>query len=522
MFPGKHAAIAPTRPAIIMAGTGQTMTYAELELGSRRLANLLRRHCLHAGDHLAVLMDNHLRYLEVVWGALRCGLQITTVNRYLTGPEAAYIVADCGATALITSEAMADVAQQVSDACPELSLKLMVGPAATGFSPYDADTAAQDDSTPEVEPFGEFMLYSSGTTGVPKGILRPLSGRSITDGPAVVTGLGAVFGFNDRTVYLSSAPLYHAAPLGFCVAVQALGGTVIVMDHFDALEALREIERHRVTASQWVPTMFTRMLKLPEHERHSFDLSTMTLAIHAAAPCPVPVKQQMIDWWGPILVEYYGGSEGAGMTMCSSAEWLDHQGTVGRAVLGAVRICDDTGIEVSIGQTGTVYFEQPVAPFEYHGDADKTIASRHPQHEGWTTMGDIGHLDGDGYLYLTDRRSFTIISGGVNVYPQEVENVLTTHPAVADAAVIGFPDLDLGEAVTAVLELEPREDDSDELRAEIVELCRSRLAGYKVPRAVIVVEALPRLPTGKLYKAALRDRLLADRAASTADAAASA
>ncbi len=215
MFPGKHAAIAPTRPAIIMAGTGQTMTYAELELGSRRLANLLRRHCLHAGDHLAVLMDNHLRYLEVVWGALRCGLQITTVNRYLTGPEAAYIVADCGATALITSEAMADVAQQVSDACPELTLKLMVGPAATGFSPYDADTAAQDDSTPEVEPLGEFMLYSSGTTGVPKGILRPLSGRSITDGPAVVTGLGAVFGFNDRTVYLSSAPLYHArAPPG--------------------------------------------------------------------------------------------------------------------------------------------------------------------------------------------------------------------------------------------------------------------------------------------------------------------
>jgi len=248
----------------------------------------------------------------------------------------------------------------------------------------------------------------------------------------------------------------------------------------------------------------------------------MTLAIHAAAPCPVPVKEQMIDWWGPILVEYYGGSEGAGMTMCSSAEWLDHKGSVGRAVLGTVWICDDTGVEVPVGQTGTVYFEQPVAPFEYHGDADKTIASRHPQHEGWTTMGDIGHLDGDGYLYLTDRRSFTIISGGVNVYPQEVENVLTTHPAVADAAVIGLPDLDLGEAVTAVLELEPREDDSDELRAEIVELCRSRLAGYKVPRAVIVVEALPRLPTGKLYKAALRDQLLADRAAGTTDAAASA
>jgi len=507
MYPGFHAAHAPERPAIIMGGSGEVMTYAELEDESSRLANLFRASGLVPGDHLAVIMENDVHFLAVIWGGLRTGLLITTVNRHLTPIEAAHIVNDCGAKALVVSAQLTPLVTAVARSCPHPTLKLMIGGQTADFLDFDHALAAQSPVPPEAEPLGEFMLYSSGTTGTPKGVLRPLSGRSLDEGPATAGMLGALYGFNDETVYLSPAPLYHAAPLGFSTAVHALGGTVVIMERFDEMQALALIERHRVTVSQWVPTMFVRMLKHPKEEREAFDLSSQRLAIHAAAPCPVPVKEQMIDWWGPIVVEYYGGTEGVGLTICDSKTWLTHKGTVGRAVLGIIHICEPDGTELAPNQTGIVYFEQPERGFEYHGDPEKTAASRHPIYPNWTTMGDIGHVDDDGYLYLTDRTSFTVISGGVNIYPQEIENVLVLHECVLDAAVFGVPNEEFGEEVKAVIQLVPGlpEVDDEALRADIVEFCRERLAGYKVPHTVDFVPVLPRLPTGKLYKQALRD-----------------
>jgi fatty-acyl-CoA synthase len=500
MHPGIHARQDPSRTAIVMAESGRSSTYGDLESNSCRLANLLRSHGLKAGDHLAVFMENNLSYLEVVWAGLRSGLHVTPVNRYLTASEAGYIVRDCGAAALVTSGACAAVAADVVAQCPGLSVKLVVGGVAEGFTGYAEALAPYSPVPLPEQPLGEFMLYTSATTGQPKGVMHELSGRLIDDGLPVAQGLEALFGFDGATVYLSPAPLYHIAPLAFSITVLTLGGQVIVMERFDEVEALRLIERHAVTASQWVPTMFIRMLKLPAETRASFDLSSHRLAIHAAAPCPVPVKRSMIDWWGPILWEYYGASEAYGLTLCNSDEWLAHPGSVGKAVLGSIRICGEQGSELPVGEAGLVYFSRDCPPFEYHGDADKTTSSRHPDHPGWTTVGDLGHVDSDGYLYLIGRTAFTIISGGVNIYPQEIEDLLVTHEAVLDAAVIGVPNEEYGEEVKAVVELTAAAQDGPDLRDELLRFCRERLAAYKVPRSLDVVAALPRLPTGKLYK----------------------
>ncbi|HET9769954.1 MAG TPA: acyl-CoA synthetase [Acidimicrobiia bacterium] len=516
MYPGHWAQVAPDKPAVVMAESGETVTYGELDERSVRLARVWHEAGLRPGDGVALFMENQARFLEVVWAALRSGLRITPVNRYLTADEAAYIVNDCDASAFVTSKAMAGVAAEIAGQTPNLKLRLAVDGPVEGHDSYEEALAGATGDPLDDEPLGQLMLYSSGTTGRPKGVVRPQSPRQASEGLGPLSALGALFGMNTDTVYLSPAPIYHAAPLGFCLGVTSIGGTVALMARFDPVEALAALERHRCTHSQWVPTMFSRMLKLPEEDRKRFDLSAHTTAIHAAAPCPVPVKQAMFDWWGPILWEYYGGSELNGLTVVSPPDWLAHPGTVGRAVMGTLHICDDDGKELPPGETGLVYFEQETRPFRYHKDEQQTKASEHPLHSNWTALGDVGYVDEDGFLYLTDRATFMIISGGVNIYPREIEDVLVMHPLVDDVAVIGVPDPDMGEAVKAVVQLVPGAAETPELAAELTAFCRERLTHYKCPRSVDFDPALPRLPTGKLYKRLLRDRYWGDRASKLA------
>src|SRR5699024_10639009 len=386
-------------------------------------------HGLVRGDTLALLTDNSIHAYEVYWAAMRSGLYLTAVNHHLATPEVAYIVADSAAAALVVSAGCGQLATEVAGAVDGPRVRLAYGGAVTGYESYEATLAAASGVTPADQPAGTDLLYSSGTTGRPKGI-RPLLPQRQVDEPGnpLVPLVQALYGFDTDTVYLSPAPVYHAAPLRFGAAVHALGGTVVMMTHFDPVAALRALERYRVTHSQWVPTMFMRLLKLDEAFRNSFDLRSHRVAVHAAAPCPVQVKREMIDWWGPILHEYYAATEGNGMTYIDSQEWLGRPGSVGRSVLGTLHICDEEGRELSSDQVGTVYFEREEMPFEYLNSPTKTSSAQHPDHPTWTTLGDLGYTDDDGYLYLTDRKDFMIISGGVNIYPAEIESVLTMHP----------------------------------------------------------------------------------------------
>jgi fatty-acyl-CoA synthase len=500
-----HAATNPDRVATIRARTGESLTYGELNDRSIRLARMLQDSGLRPGDVVALFMDNNIRFHEVVWAALRSGMYVCPINRHLTAEEAAYIVTDSEAKALITSTALEAVALKLAPLvkCP---IMLSVDGAIDGYERYEAAIATVDASPLPSEPAGDGMYYSSGTTGRPKGIKRALVGGDFTDPAGLEILLGPVFGFGTDTTYLSPAPLYHAAPFGFTRTIHTMGGTNIIMDRFDALEALRLIEEHQVTHSQWVPTMFIRMLKLAEEDRSRYDLSSHRVAVHAAAPCPVDVKHKMIDWWGPMIWEYYGGSELNGLTLCDSDQWLAHPGTVGKPILGSLHICDENGTELEPHQPGAVYFERDRLPFNYHNDPEKTRSAQHPEHPTWTKLGDVGYVDEDGYLHLTDRESFMIISGGVNIYPQEIEDSLALHPRIRDVAVIGVPNADLGEEVKAVVELEPGFEPSEEIALEILAYARERLANYKVPRSVDFEAQLPRLETGKLYKRLLRDR----------------
>ena len=431
MHPGIRAEERPDHPALIMAESGATVTYAELDERSNRLAQLLYVAGLREGDRVAVLMENHPAFLEVLWAAVRSGLYLTTINRYLTGEEAGYILADSESKALVSSISMAEVAGELPARAPDCTRRLMVGDVIDGFDSYEAALADYPAEPLPERTRGDIMLYSSGTTGRPKGILRPLSGEAIEKPPMLLRMAQALFGVDGETVYLSPAPFYHTAPLGFCWAIQAAGATVVSMEKFEPSAALAAIERYQVTQSQWVPTMFIRMLKLPATERLRYDLSSHEVAIHAAAPCPAAVKEQMMEWWGPIIHEYYGGTEGNGMTYASPDDWLSHKGTVGKPLYGVIHICDADGNELPTGEPGLVYFEQSEMLFEYHNDPDKTREAQHPGHDNWSTLGDIGYVDEDGFLYLTDRKSFMIISGGVNSYPQEIEDCLYTHRLAA-------------------------------------------------------------------------------------------
>ena len=506
MYPGHWAKVFPDKPAAVDAASGQVRTYQELDDRSNRLARLLRHKGLRRGDHICVFMENNLAYFDVVWAAFRSGLYVTTVNRYLTAEEAGYIVDNSESKALVASMAVAETAARIPPHAPSCGLLLMADGAAGGFDELDNALAGYPAEPLTEQPTGGFMLYSSGTTGRPKGILRPLPETSIDDDGGPVAGLQrALWGFDENAVYLSPAPLYHSAPIGFCHSVQALGGTVVMLRRFDPVQALQAIDDHKVTHSQWVPTMFTRMLKLTDAERDGFDLSSHKVAIHAAAPCPEEVKRRMFDWWGPILYEYYGGTEMNGFTHCGPAEWLARPGTVGKAILGTIHICGEDGAELPNGTPGIVYFELPQMPFEYLKDAQKTKDAQHPLHANWSALGDVGRLDDDGYLYLTDRATFMIISGGVNIYPQEVEDALALHPKIADVAVIGVPNEEMGEEVKAVVRPAPGVTGDAALEAEIMGYARERIAHYKCPKSVDFRAELPRLPTGKLYKRLLKD-----------------
>ncbi|WP_344908084.1 acyl-CoA synthetase [Streptosporangium longisporum] len=504
MHPGAIAAVSPDKPAVIMAESGRVVTYRELDEQSNRLAHLFRSAGLRPGDHIAFMLENHPLFLAVAWAAHRSGLYYTAISSRLKTEELAYIVDNCEAQVFISSAALADVAASVTDLTPRVKLRLMLDGTAPGFEPYESAVAARPATPVEDECQGADMLYSSGTTGRPKGVKPALSAVPLdTPGPLLQL-IQFLFAPSADSVYLSTAPLYHAAPLRYSMSFQRLGATIVVMERFDPEQALALIERHRVTHSQWVPTMFIKMLKLPDETRARYDLSSLACAIHAAAPCPVPVKERMIDWWGPIVHEYYAGTEGNGFLYVGSKDWLEHKGTVGRPLLGVVHICDEEGNELPPREHGTVYFSDG-PQFVYHGDEAKTMSSRDPLGRGWTTLGDIGYVDEEGFLYLTDRRSYMIICGGVNVYPQEAENVLSVHPKVADVAVFGVPDEELGEQVKAVVQPASMDMAGPELEAELIEYCQAHLAVYKCPRSVDFRDGLPRHPTGKLYKRLLRD-----------------
>ena len=508
MFPGSFAATAPDRPAVIMATSGEVLTYAELDAEANRLSHVLRAAGLQPGDHVALCLENSARFLPAIWGCHYAGLYYTAMSSRLTTEEMAYILEDCGAQALITSSYKADQAAALRDQMPGVSLRLMLDGAIDGYDAYEDALAAQP-PTPldEARVEGQDMLYSSGTTGRPKGVKVPLPDAPLGEGADGVTGLAQLlFSADESTVYLSPAPLYHAAPLRFCRATHRLGGTVVVMEHFDPEQYLSLVEEHRVTFSQVVPTMFIRMLKLPSEVRIRYDLSSLQVVVHAAAPCPAEVKAQIIEWFGPIVHEYYAGTEGNGFVYCNSVDWLAHRGTVGRSILGTVHIVGEDGEEVPTGESGTVYFEGETArTFEYHNDAEKTASSRDPKGRGWSTLGDVGYLDDDGFLYLTDRKAYMIITGGVNVFPQEAENVLAMHPKVNDVAVFGVPNEDFGEEVKAVVEPASMDDAGPDLERELIAYCREHLAGVKCPRSVDFRSELPRHPTGKLYKRLLKD-----------------
>jgi long-chain acyl-CoA synthetase len=500
---GWHAEHTPDAAAIVMAGSGEIVTYAELEDRSKRMASALRSRGVATGGHIAILMENNRAFLEVAWAAQRSGLYYTAINSHLGRDEVQYVLDDCGATVLITSESMADVIAGLDLA--NLAAQICAAGGLPDFEDYDEILATTDPDALEGESEGREMLYSSGTTGWPKGVRKPLPGTPLGDptAPPVAVAEGVKqFGGSPDAVYLSPAPLYHAAPIVYCMSMQRLGATVIVMEKFDPRRCLELIDQHRVTHSQFVPTMFVRMLRLPREERGRFDVSSLQLVMHSAAPCPVAVKSEMLEWWGPVIHEYYAGTEDIGHSHITPQEWLAHPGSVGRP-LQECHIVGEDGEDLPAGEAGVIYFAGG-RDFEYHNDPEKTASVSNDK--GWRTLGDIGYLDEDGYLYLTDRRAHMIISGGVNIYPQEAENLLAGHPSVADVAVIGVPDAEMGESVRAVLQATESSTPGPELESELLAFCRESLATYKCPRSIDFVDELPRDPNGKLYKRLLREQ----------------
>lgn len=492
-----------------MAASGEAVTYGQLESRSNQGAHLLRRLGVRAGDAVALFLDNHPDFFELVWAVERIGAYYAMIPSRLTAVEARYILEDCGARVLIVSPAVEHAAALASLA-PQVQ-SFSIGGALPGLRDWIAARAVEPAvPVPDEEPGGD-MLYTGGTTGRPKGVRASRPAQSRLDRETRLSEIGRKhYGLSSDTVYLSPAPLYHGAPLRWSMTVQRLGGTVVVMERFDAEAALAAIEKHRVTHAQWVPTHLHRMLSLPRQTKERYDLSSMRLHFHAAAPCPVPLKERMLEWWGPIIHEYYSSTESSGFCTIGPQEWLAHKGSVGRALVGAIRICDERGEPLPPGERGVVYFEGAPA-FEYHNDPHKTAASRN--RHGWATIGDLGWVDAEGYLYLVDRQGFMVITGGVNVYPQEIENVLASHPAVADAAVFGLPDDDLGERVVAVVQ--PREwgDAGDALADELMRFMSASLSAVKRPKRIEFRERLPRYATGKLHKGLLRDEYRAAAAA---------
>ena len=489
----------PDKPACILAGTDSVLTYRELDERSNRATQLLLSLGLETGDGIVLMLENDPVFFELCWAARRAGCYYTPISTHLRPDEAAYIVQDCDARIFFVSERFADVVAALPEASRGCTIVCVKG-RIEGTLSYEGELArfSSDAELPDRQ-VGKDFFYSSGTTGKPKGVKQPIF-EDRTREDATGAWLQEKFGFGEDTIYLSPAPLYHGAPLRFCMRVLVYGGTNVVMRRFDAENALALIESHGVTHSQWVPTMLFRLLALPDAVKARHSLASHRCAIHSAAPCPPEIKERMIAWWGPIVWEYYSGSERNGVTCISTPEWLAHRGSVGRPVLGRVHILSDDERELPPGETGNVYFDG--LPFRYHKDAAKTSASHSAQ--GWSAIGDLGHVDEDGYLYLTDRKAYTIISGGVNIYPAEVENVLSVHPAVADVAVFGVDNLEFGEEVKAVVQLAEPGRAGPEMADELAIFCRERLSSMKCPRSIDFRASLPRQDNGKLMKQVLR------------------
>ena len=496
-----------------MGGTGEVLTYQQLEDASNRVAQLLRAGGLQRGDHIAVLLTNRAEWYPVVWGAMRSGLYVTPVNWHLTAAEAGYIVTDCGAKALVVDAELADTVAAMEADLAGVTTRLVVG------GPGDdvpGSRRTRRRSPPSRRPASPTRARAPGCSTrrappVARRASSPPCPRALSAHPASsACCCSGLYGFDGDTVYLSPAPLYHASPAGWTTMTQRFGGTAVVMERFDPEQWLALVERHRVTHSQLVPTHMVRLLKLPAEVRDRYDLSSLRMLVHAAAPCPPDTKRAMIEWLGPIVHEFYSGSEGSGFCAIGPEEWLAHPGSVGRSLLGTPHVLDEDGTELGVGEEGQIWFESATT-FEYHGDPEKTASAWNDR--GWSTLGDIGHVDEDGYLYLTDRVAHMIISGGVNIYPREAEDVLVQHPAVLDVGVIGLPDPEMGERVVAFVQLADPASATDarvdDLADELVAWCRERLTHYKCPTEVRVLDELPRLPTGKLRKAdlvALADR----------------
>ena len=501
--PGYHAKHSPERLAVIIADTGAALSYRELDSFANRLARLYQDLGLNYGDHVAYQLENRVECSALQWGAHYAGLYYTFLSTRLTPAESIYILEDCDAKVVVLSEKYATPERLAAIARLPCAPKVFILNAQSS-STESLQTAMQRYSSAALDDprEGSEMLYSSGTTGQPKGVKPELTGKPLGSTEVIAQQLQQAFAVNEQSVYLSPAPYYHAAPLKWVRGVHVLGGTAVLMEKFDPEAALVAIDEYQVTHSQWVPTMFHRLLHLPDETRKKYSLNSQQVAVHAAAPCPIPTKQAMIEWWGPILYEYYGSTEQIGMTMTNTSDWLKRPGTVGRAIYGRLHIVGKDGKELPTGEDGLVYFSESL-PFSYHKDPAKTFEAYNDK--GWACVGDIGHLDADGYLHLTDRKSNMIISGGVNIYPQEAENILLTHPQVLDAAVIGIPDSDLGESMHAVVQLHDHNEASDALAQALSSFCREQLSSIKCPRSIEFRQDLPREPTGKLLKRLLRD-----------------
>jgi len=509
MYPGKYVELNPERPAFVMADSGVTVTYREYEQRANQLAHLLRDKGLKPFDHFSIFMENNERYLECCGAGERSGLYYTCINSYLQDEELAYILQNRESKILSTSAAMVEVARAAVNDCPAIELVLVVGAEADGehLQNYEQAVGSYPVESIVDECLGTSMLYSSGTTGRPKGILRPLEHQPPSTPLPLYDFLKGLWHYREDMVYLSPAPLYHSAPQAAVGLTIRMGGTVIIMERFDPELYLELVPQFQVTHSQLVPTMFSRMLKLPEEVRARADVSSLEFAVHAAAPCPVKIKEAMIEWWGPIIHEYYGATEGLGFTALDSHEWLEHKGSVGKVLLGELHVLDEAGNECPPGVPGELWFKR-ASEFSYFNNDEKTRESSSAD-GSMSTVGDVGYVE-DGYLYLTDRSTFMIISGGVNIYPQETEDVLITHPKIMDAAVFGVPNEDLGEEVKAVVQVMDGSEADNALVEELMAYCREHLSRQKCPRSIDFEAELPRLPTGKLYKRLLKDRYWAD------------
>lgn len=508
-FPDTWARTTPNKIAVLAANGNDSLTYRELDERSARLAHALRKAGLKRGDGIAFMLENRIEFFVCAWAAQRSGLFFTPLNTRLGLEEISSIVEDCRPCAVMISTRFRAIADAISRRVPDLAMAVSVGGDLPGYDSLDSLLDDASRISPEDESEGAPLMYSSGTTGRPKAVARSLPDRIVGESDAWTNRISDLYRFDRNTVYYCPTPLYHGAGLWWTMVQHRFGGSVILTEKFDPSECLEIIRRHRVTHTQLVPTMFVRLLSLPEHERKRKVPASLQVAIHAAAPCPIDVKEKMIDWWGPILVEYYASTEANGQTYIDSHDWLRHKGSVGRAIMGTPHIVDEAGNECPPGTPGLVYFENPMPPFEYRGDPEKTLESRHPM--GWTTVGDMGYLDQEGYLYLTDRKTDMIVSGGVNIYPREVEERLSMHPSVRDVAVFGVPNAEFGEEVKAIVQPENDDDVCDALARELMDYCRAHLAHYKCPRSIEFRNDFPREPNGKLMKRLLRDEYWTER-----------